>query len=141
MISGAYAGSRVIEIASTLSAGVTGRCFADLGADVVRFEELEQLAMDPGERAVQTWARAGKRGLAARPRGQLGVRDIDALLADADVGITDLRPSRWVETFPPLDALVDAHPRLVVVDVTRFGRVGPYVDYLAPDLVVLALSG
>src|SRR5690349_7158809 len=141
MISVAYAGTRVIEIASTLSAGVTGRCFADLGADVVRVEEGEQLAVDPAERAVQTWARARKRVLAPRARGELGVRDIDALLADADVVITDLSPSRWAETFPSLDALVDAHPGLVVVDVTRFGRVGPYVDYLAPDLVVLALSG
>ena len=141
MTSVAYAGTRVIEIASTLSAGVAGRCFADLGADVVRVEEVEHLPLDPAERAVQTWARARKRVLAPRTRGEVGVGDIDALLAGADVVITDLSPSRWDETFPPLEALVDAYPGLVLVDVTRFGRVGPYVDYLAPDLVVLALSG
>jgi crotonobetainyl-CoA:carnitine CoA-transferase CaiB-like acyl-CoA transferase len=141
MISVAYAGTRVIEIASTLSAGVAGRCFADLGADVVRVEAVEQLPMDATERAVQIWARARKRVLAPRSRGDLAVGDIDALLGGADVVITDLCPRRWVEKFPPLDALVDAYPGLVVVDVTRFGSVGPYVDYLAPDLVVLALSG
>ncbi len=140
MTSVAYAGTRVIEIASTLSAGVAGRCFADLGADVVRVE-VEHLPMDTTERAVQTWARARKRRFAPRTQGELGAGDIDALLAGADVVITDLSPSRWVEMFPPLDALVDAYPGLVVADVTRFGRVGPYVDYLAPDLVVLALSG
>src|SRR5438067_437918 len=69
MISVAYAGTRVIEIASTLSAGVAGRCFADLGADVVRVEKVEQLPMDTTERAVQTWARARKRVLAPRTRG------------------------------------------------------------------------
>src|SRR5262245_45903384 len=141
MISVAYAGTRVIEIASTLSAGVAGRCFADLGADVVRVEAVEQFPMDATERAVQAWTRARKRVLAPRTRGELAVGDIDALLAGADVLITDLCPRRWVKQFPPLDALVDAHPGLVVVDVTRFGSVGPYVDYLAPDLVVLALSG
>lgn len=141
MIDVAYAGTRVIEIASTLSAGVTGRCFADLGADVVRVEEVEQLPMDATERAVQTWARARKRLLTPRPRGELAVADISALLAGADLVITDLSPSRWAESFPPLDALVDEYPGLVVVDVSRFGRVGPYVDYLAPDLVLLALSG
>ena len=113
MISVAYAGTRVIEIASTLSAGVVGRCFADLGADVVRVEEVEHLPADPAERAVQTWARARKRVLAPRARGELGVGDIDALLAGADVVITDLSPSRWDETFPPLEALVDAYPGLV----------------------------
>jgi crotonobetainyl-CoA:carnitine CoA-transferase CaiB-like acyl-CoA transferase len=141
MISVSYAGTRVIEIASALSAGVAGRCFADLGADVVRVEEIEKLPADPAERAVRTWARARKRVLAPRARGELGVGDIDALLAGADVVVTDLSPSRWYETFPPLEALVDAYPGLVVVDVTRFGRVGPYIEYLAPDLVVLALSG
>src|SRR5436853_1085376 len=94
MISVAYAGTRVIEIASTLSAGVAGRCFADLGAEVVRVEEVEQFPMDTTERAVQSWARARKRMLAPRTRGELSVGDIDALLAGADVVITDLNPSR-----------------------------------------------
>ena len=105
MISVAYAGTRVIEIASASSAGVAGRFFADLGADVVRVEEVEKDPADPAERAVQTWARARKRVFAPRGRGELGVGDIDALLAGADVVITDLSPSRWVETFPPFEAV------------------------------------
>ena len=36
MINVAYAKTRVIEIASGLSAAVAGRFFADLGADVVQ---------------------------------------------------------------------------------------------------------
>src|SRR5690242_2437800 len=98
MIGVAYAGTRVIEIASTLSAGVTGRCFADLGADVVRVEEVEQLPMDATERAVQTWARARKRVLTPRTRGELAMGDIGALLVGADVVVTDLSPSRWAES-------------------------------------------
>src|SRR6202012_4710520 len=35
----------------------------------------------------------------------------------------------------------EAHPGLVFVDVTQFGRVGPYRDFQGGDLVVLALSG
>ena len=65
MINVASTGTRVIEVASTLSAGVTGRFFADLGADVVRVEEFEELAVDPAERAAQTWARAQARARAA----------------------------------------------------------------------------
>jgi crotonobetainyl-CoA:carnitine CoA-transferase CaiB-like acyl-CoA transferase len=141
MINVAYAGTRVIEIASGLSAGVAGRFFADLGADVMRFEEFGQSPVDAGERAVQMWARARKRVIALRKGEMLGLGDIEVLLAGADMVITDLSPSRWAESFPPLEAMADANPGVVVVDVTRFGRVGPYVDYLAPDLVMLALSG
>ena len=48
MINVAYAGTRVIEIASGLSAGVAGRFLADLGADVVRVEAFERAAVRSG---------------------------------------------------------------------------------------------
>ncbi len=141
MTNGAYAGTRVIEIASGLSAGVAGRLLADLGADVVRVEAFEQPTVDPGERAVLTWARARKRILATPDGATVGISDLEHLLAGADVLISDLSPSRWAESFPPLETMVDAHPGVVFIDITRFGRVGPYADYRAGDLVALALSG
>ena len=73
--------------------------------------------------------------------GRLGIEDLEPLVASADVVITDLSPRRWEGLFPPLDAMSDTYPGVVFLDITRFGRVGPYVDYLAGDLVVLALSG
>jgi crotonobetainyl-CoA:carnitine CoA-transferase CaiB-like acyl-CoA transferase len=139
MINTAYAGTRVIEIASGLSAGVAGRFFADLGADVVRIESIEQSSDRPGERAALTWARARKR-LLATPDA-LGFEDLEPLVAGADVLITDLSPARWAESFPEPDAMLAAHPGIVFLDITRFGRTGPYADYLAGDLVVLSLSG
>jgi len=141
MISVAYAGTRVIEIASGLAAGVAGRFFADLGADVVRLEAIEDPAPDPGERGALAWARARKRVLTT-PRGALpAIGDVEPLLAGADLLITDLSPSQWARSFPPPEAIVEANPGIVILDITRFGRVGPYVDYLGPDLVMLALSG
>ena len=77
--SAAYAGTRVIEIASGLSAGVAGRFLADLGADVVRFEEFGQAPLDAAERAAQMWARARKRVVAARNGETLDLGDIEAL--------------------------------------------------------------
>ena len=52
-----------------------------------------------------------------------------------------MSPRRWAESFPSPEAIVDAHPGIVLLDVTRFGRVGPYVDYGGSDLILLALSG
>jgi len=141
MINVAYEGTRVIEIASGLPSAVTGRFFADLGADVVRMEALEQPREHPGEQALLAWARAGKRVLPAPDGRRLGIEDLEPLVGDADVVITDLSPRRWAESLPPLDAMSDAYPGVVFVDITGFGRVGPYVDYLAGDLVILALSG
>jgi len=141
MISVAYAGTRVLEIASGLSAGVAGRFFADLGAEVVRVEAYERPLVDAGEQAARSWARARKRLLPAPDGRPLGLGDVEALLAGADLVISDLSASRWSASFPDPEEIVAAHPGVVLLDVTRFGRVGPYVDFLAPDLVALALSG
>ena len=141
MIDVAYARTRVIEVASGLSAAVAGRLFADLGADVVRVEALERPPAHPGGQAVLAWARARKRILPAPDGRRLGLDDLEPLVAGADVVITDLSPRRWAESFPSLDAMSDAYPGVVFLDITGFGRVGPYVDYLAGDLVLLALSG
>jgi crotonobetainyl-CoA:carnitine CoA-transferase CaiB-like acyl-CoA transferase len=141
MINSAYQGTRVIEIASGLSAAVTGRFFADLGADVVRVEALEQPPAHPGEGALLSWARAGKRTLQAPAGRRLGIEELDPLMAESDVVISDLSPLRWAESFPSLEAVSPAYPETVFVDITGFGRVGPYADYLPGDLVLLALSG
>ena len=39
------------------------------------------------------------------------------------------------------EALIEANPGLVVVDVTSFGRSGPWQDYRAPGLIAEALGG
>jgi crotonobetainyl-CoA:carnitine CoA-transferase CaiB-like acyl-CoA transferase len=131
----------VIEIASGLSAGVAGRFFADLGADVVRVEAIDRPPARPDERAVPAWARARKRVLSPAGGRLLGIKDLESLVAGADLVISDLSPRRWAESFPHPQGLVDAYPGIVFLDITGFGRVGPYTDYLPGDLVVLALSG
>jgi crotonobetainyl-CoA:carnitine CoA-transferase CaiB-like acyl-CoA transferase len=141
MIDRAYAGTRVIEIASGLSAGVAGRFFADLGADVVRVEAGEKPQDLPDEPPVFSWARARKRILSISTDRTLGIDSLAPLLAGADVVISDLSPRRWTESFPSPEAVVQANRGLVFLDITRFGRVGPYADYLGGDLVTLALSG
>ncbi|MYF21668.1 MAG: hypothetical protein F4209_02770 [Chloroflexi bacterium] len=45
------------------------------------------------------------------------------------------------ERLPDPEALLAANPSLVIVDVTSFGRAGPWRDYAAPGLVAEALGG
>ncbi|SDH70533.1 CoA transferase [Pseudonocardia oroxyli] len=140
MINSAYAGTRVLEIAAGLAAGVAGRFFADLGAEVIRLEPFSEPAQDFGDATVQTWARAGKTLLdGPAPDGTL--RSVAPLLPGADLLISDLSPQQWAETLPTPEALIEDNPGLVLVDVTKFGRSGPYAAYAAPSLVSLALSG
>ncbi|MGE0878830.1 MAG: CoA transferase [Acidimicrobiia bacterium] len=141
MISTAYAGTRVVELASGLAAGVVGRVFADLGADVVRVELPERALVDRGEIAAQAWTRARKRTV-DRPQGRpFSLGEIEPLLAGADLLISDLTVAHWERLLPSPQSIVDAHPGLVLLDMTRYGRTGPYAHYEAADIVSLASGG
>jgi crotonobetainyl-CoA:carnitine CoA-transferase CaiB-like acyl-CoA transferase len=140
MIDSACTGTRVIEIASGIASGVAGRFFADMGADVVRFEQTDRPLVDPADFALRAWARAGKRTLDLGGGG-VSLDVLEPLLRGADLVISDLGASRWSELLPSPEGLVAAHPGLVLLDMTRLGRVGPYADYESSDLVSLALSG
>ncbi|MEM7323672.1 MAG: CoA transferase [Actinomycetota bacterium] len=61
---------------------------------------------------------------------------LDALVADADIIITNYRQDQLAEIgFDPDRARAD-RPELVVCSITAFGRTGPYAGYRAEELTV-----
>ena len=72
------------------------------------------------------------------------VEDDAALLelgAAADVFVHTLPPRQAARRGLTFEALSARNPRLIVCAVTPFGQTGPWVDYLADDLVLMALGG
>jgi crotonobetainyl-CoA:carnitine CoA-transferase CaiB-like acyl-CoA transferase len=67
--------------------------------------------------------------------------DISALCAGADVLVHTLRPGEAGTRGLDFASLHDRTPGLVVCAVTPFGSDGPWADYLADDLVLMALGG
>ncbi|HZU79850.1 MAG TPA: CoA transferase [Acidimicrobiales bacterium] len=139
-------GVRVVELVDE-SAEYCGRLLAGLGADVVKVEPpegapsrtLEPFVDDePGpDRSLAFWAdNVGKRSVV--------VDDDEALrplVAAADVFVHTLRASEARRRGLDADSLLGAHPGLVACAVTPFGQSGPWADYEADDLVLMALGG
>src|SRR5918996_6036260 len=118
---------RVLD-ASGRDGWLAGFLLAQLGADVV-------LAEPPGGHPRDSWFAAynrGKRSVVATASGELA-----ALAADVDVVIA--QGSAADVAF--LDGLRDAHPSLVTLALTPFGRTGPKAHWLATDLTLMASSG
>ena len=122
-----FDGLRVLELSSGIAGAYCGKMFADAGADVVL---IEPEGGDPmrGWRAPNQNAAAGalfgylatnKRSVVA----EVGSAELAALLAAADLIVTDLRQG-W--TLAEMTAA--AMPSAVVVAITPFGTTGPYVD-------------
>jgi crotonobetainyl-CoA:carnitine CoA-transferase CaiB-like acyl-CoA transferase len=154
----ALEGVRVLDLANE-SAAYCGKLLADMGADVIKVEPPDGVAMRNTapfyagrearvrdslrrNRSLFFWHyNTNKRSVTLDFAVERDRQRFVALAASADL---------IVETFPPghLDALglgyemLAAHnPRLIVVSVTPFGQTGPYRDYRTSDLIAQALGG
>lgn len=143
-------GARVLEVTDE-SAEYCGRLLAGLGADVVKVEppdgapsrRLEPFLDDePGqERSLAFWAdNVGKRSVVL-PEGAAGDSALAGLCDAADVLVHTLRPAAAERRGLDAEQLRARCPRLVVCAVTPFGSSGPWADYEADDLVLMALGG
>ncbi len=148
---GLLAPYRVLDL--TDSRGLLcGKMLADLGADVVQVEphggsDARRIGPfyqdDPGvERSLFWWAHcANKRGISLDITTVDGVALLRRLVANADFLIESADPvqmASWGLSWPDLQGI---NPRLVMVSITAFGQDGPYADYLASDIVGMALGG
>ncbi|MXY87198.1 MAG: CoA transferase [Chloroflexi bacterium] len=131
---GPLANVRIIDLTDD-RAIYAGKLLADLGAQVTRVEPsggdpLRQRAPfhDNGASLWHAFFTSSRRFQTEEPD------TISRLARSADV-ILDC------ERLPNPEALIEANPRLVIVDVTSFGRTGPWTDFQAPGLVAEALGG
>jgi crotonobetainyl-CoA:carnitine CoA-transferase CaiB-like acyl-CoA transferase len=141
---------RVVEISESAAAAFAGRLFADAGADVILVEPpdghpLRHEAPFLADRAhleTSAWhlhLNAGKQSVVADLAASSA--DARALLATADVLMTDVRRE-------PLDGLgLDwpslhaQYPSLLMTRISPFGDTGPYRAYQGTNLVCMALGG
>ena len=147
---GPLSGTRVVEVADE-SAEYCGRLLAGLGADVVKVEPPEGAPsrsigpfLDDEEgkdRSLAFWAdNVGKRSVVV-PDGADGDAIVARLCDAADVLVHTLRPSEAEARRLDADTRRADAPRLVVCALTPFGQSGPWADYQADDLVLMALGG
>lgn len=118
-------GIRVLEIGSGVGPAWVAKLFADLDADVIRFESSDDLLRNrPHE--VHRWLNANKRSVTA---------DLWDLVAEADVVVHGLTPAESEArglSYPELAAA--GRSSLVVASLTPFGATGPYADFAAEEL-------
>src|SRR5215207_1836270 len=144
---------QVVDCSSGIAGGYCAKLLGGAGAEVIKVESPDG---DPLRRwtnqhywdGAPNGAGAGNDGalfqflhfghrsvLAIGPIGEAG-DEIDALVAGADILITD---ARGIASDPA--ALHERFPQLVVVSITPYGLEGPYADRPATELTLQAESG
>ncbi len=126
---------KVLDVTGPLGF-VAGKVLADLGADVVKVEPPGGDPSRTSQRLFWIAANAGKRSITIDLQSDEGRRVFRQLAARVDF---------LVESFPPgtlsYEDLRADNPGLIMVSITPFGQSGPYADFQASDIEVMALSG
>ena len=142
-----FAGIEVVEFGQFIAVPYCAQLLAEGGAHVIKIESLEgdpvrQLApIVPGETRHFVSRNRGKHTLPLDLRHPRARDVIDRLLARADVVLTNFRPGLAAEMGLDSAALAPRFPRLIVGNVSAFGRHGPDAGLAGMDLVVQARSG
>jgi itaconate CoA-transferase len=141
-------GITVVTLEQAIAAPLCTRHLADLGARVIKIERpgAGDFARGYDERVKGlashfVWTNRSKESLTLDLKHPQAAGVLGRLLAQADVLVQNLAPGAAARLGLAYEALQDAHPRLVVCDISGYGDSGPYRDKKAYDLLIQSESG
>lgn len=149
MSAGALDGLRIVELASGIAAPFASRLLADLGADVVKVEDLQgdplrgegPFSTDDRDRAnggLFGYVNANKRGIIL---GSAEIERIRTLIAGADILVENFGPGGLESRGLATELLRKYNPALVIARLSDFGQTGPDADLAATPLTLQARAG
>jgi len=147
----ALAPYRVLDLTGEIGQ-FAGRCFAELGADVVKVEPpngdpvrgIGPFVHDeskPDRSLLWFTLNASKRGVTLDIEKAEGRDLLRKLIANTDLVIDSYAPGYLQSIGIDQQAIRREHPKLVWVSVTGFGQDGPYANYKWSDMIGQALGG
>jgi len=142
-------GMRVIELAHVMAGPVCGLMLADMGADVIKVENInggdDPRRMVPpevnGESAAFMMMNRNKRGIALDLKHDDGKHVFLTMIKEADVVIENYRHDTMDKLGLGYDTLKAINPGLIYCEISGFGRTGPYKDRGGFDLIAQGMSG
>lgn len=148
---GLLEGYRVLDLTNELG-WLAGKIMGDLGADVIKVEmpggdlgrnigPFYHDILDP-DKSLTWWAyNNNKRGITLDITKETGRSLFRRLATKADFILESFAPGYLAENGLGYAELSQLNSALILVSVTPFGQTGPYSDYKASDLEMMATSG
>ncbi|MEL7138116.1 MAG: CoA transferase [Pseudomonadota bacterium] len=141
-------GLRVVELSHIMAGPVCGLMLADMGADVIKVERPggdDSRRMVPptiaGESAAFMMMNRNKRGISLDLKQETARAALLRLLDGADIVIENYRLGTMEKLGLGYEALKARNPGLVYVEISGFGRTGPYAERAGFDLIAQGMGG
>lgn len=151
-MAGVLNGLRVLDLSDGFAGQFAARLLGDFGADVILVEPPQGTATRrlPPFRADEVGLEnsgtflllnANKRGITLNLATDSGRDLFSQMVKQSDVLIEDRPLGELTGSALEYEKLVHHNPRLIVLHVSPFGRIGPYSTYQANHFIVCALGG
>jgi len=129
-----------------------GKILADMGADVIKIEKpggdksrylgpFYHEMPDPEKSLFWFAYNLNKRGITLDIESRDGQQIFKKLVKTADFVIESFPPEYLDELGLGYTVLSEINPRIIMTSITPFGLDGPYKNYKASDIVVMAMGG
>ncbi len=141
-------GITVVSLEHAIAAPFCTRQLADLGARVIKVERpgVGDFARGYDQRVNGlashfVWTNRSKQSLTLDLKQAIATEVLDDLLAGADVLVQNLAPGAAARLGLSFETLHARFPRLIVCDISGYGKGGPYEQKKAYDLLIQSEGG
>ena len=148
-MSASLKGIRVLELAQIMAGPTCGLLLADLGAEVIKIEKTPfgddtRNFLPPdinGESAAFMMMNRNKKGIALNLKDKDGIEIFKRMIKDSDVVLENFRKGTLDKLGVGYDVISQINPKIILCEISGYGRTGPYADKGGFDLVAQGMSG
>ncbi|MDC3175548.1 CoA transferase [Candidatus Pelagibacter sp.] len=148
-MSASLKGIRVLELAQIMAGPTCGLLLADLGAEVIKIEKIPfgddtRNFLPPdikGESAAFMMMNRNKKGIVLNLKDKDGIEIFKRMIKNSDVVLENFRKGTLDKLGVGYDVISKINPKIILCEISGYGRTGPYADKGGFDLVAQGMSG
>ena len=142
-------GIRVLEMSQIMAGPTCGLLLADLGAEVIKIEKTPagddtRNFLPPdinGEAAAFMMMNRNKKGIALNLKDKDGIKIFKEMVKNSDVVLENFRKGTLEKLGIGYNVMSEINPKIILCEISGYGRTGPYADKGGFDLVAQGMSG
>ena len=142
-------GIRILEMSQIMAGPTCGLLLADLGAEVIKIEKTPtgddtRNFLPPdinGEAAAFMMMNRNKKGIALNLKDKDGIKIFKEMVKNSDVVLENFRKGTLEKLGIGYDVMSEINPKIILCEISGYGRTGPYSDKGGFDLVAQGMSG
>lgn len=153
MAEGTLFNLKVLDLTHYIAGPYCTKFLAGLGAEVIKVERPDggdparrlgpfpNDVPDPEKSGLFLYLNTSKKGVTLNLKTETGKKLFKELVKDAHVLVENFEPRVMLSLGLDYETLEKINPRLVMTSISNYGHTGPYRDYKAQEINLVALGG